>query len=72
LFAPAGTPPAIVEKLNAEVAKVLRAPGTKEAFDAQGLVPFMTTPAQFAEMLKRETANYAPVVKARNIRIDPN
>ena len=60
----------IVDRLNAETARVLRSPGIKENFDPQGLVPFQTTPDQFTEMLKRETANYAPIVKAANIRIE--
>lgn len=72
LFAPAGTPKLIIDKLSAEMAKMLRAPGIKETFEAQGLIPLVSTPEQFTEMLKRETATLAPVVKAANIRIESN
>jgi len=72
LFAPAGTPKPIIDKLAAEMAKVLRSPGIKETFEAQGLVPHHSTPAQFAEAIRKETATLAPVVKAANIRMEPN
>jgi tripartite-type tricarboxylate transporter receptor subunit TctC len=72
LFAPAGTPKAIVDRLNAEVAKVLRSPNIKETLEGLGLLPLQTTPEQFGEMLRKETAMYAPIVKAANIRIEAN
>ena len=72
LFAPAGTPRPIVEKISAEMAKILRASGIKESFDAQGLVPLVSTPEQFAAMLRKQTATLTPVVKAANIRIETN
>lgn len=72
MFAPAATPRAVIDRLNAETGKILRSPGIKENFDKQGLLPFISTPEQFATMLKRETANYAPIVKAANIKMDTN
>src|SRR5215468_420300 len=48
LVAPGGTPPAIVEKLQAEVAKVLGDPAVKTKADASGLYPVTSTPAEFA------------------------
>ena len=72
LFAPAGTPRPIIDKLSGEVSKMLRAPGMKESFEAQGLVPFISTPEQFADMLRKQTATLAPVVKAANIRMEGN
>src|SRR5207253_2265476 len=70
LFAPAGTPPAIVERLNAEIVKYQRATGTRESFEAKGLVPWVTTPAQFAEALRRESTTLAPVVKSAKIEME--
>lgn len=70
LFAPAGTPRAIIDKLNAEMLKILRAPGTKESFETQGLVSLPSTPEQFAEMLRKETTTLAPIVKSANIRME--
>jgi tripartite-type tricarboxylate transporter receptor subunit TctC len=70
VFAPAGTPKLIIDKLSAEMAKILRSPGIKETFDKQGLVPLISTPEQFAEMLKKETATLTPIVNAANIKIE--
>ncbi len=72
LFAPSGTPRPIVEKLSKAMETVLRSPGIKETFDAQGLLPLIYTPEQFGEFLKKQTATLAPVVKAANITMDSN
>lgn len=70
VFAPAGTPKPIIDKLNAEMVKMLRAPGTNESFEAKGLVPLISTPEQFAEMLRKEATTLAPIVKAANIQME--
>lgn len=70
LFAPAGTPRAVVERLNSEMVKFLRTPEARATLEAQGLSPLITTPEQFAETLQRQTTAVAPVVKAANIRVD--
>ena len=72
LFAPAGTPKPVVDKLSAEMARILRLPDVLKTLEAQGLVPMASTPQQFAEQLRRETAILAPVVKAANIRMEAN
>jgi tripartite-type tricarboxylate transporter receptor subunit TctC len=72
VFAPAGTPKAVIDRLNTEVARVLGSPGIKDSFDALGLLPLQTTPEQFAAMLRKETETYRPVVKSANIRIEAN
>jgi len=63
LFAPAGTPQAIVARLNAEINKALEAPDTKEKLAAQGFDWKRGTPADFAAFLKSETAKWAKAVK---------
>ena len=64
LFAPAGTPKAIVDKLNAEVTRVVNEPGFKEKFIiARGLVPALDTPEEFAAEIKADRAVAREVVK---------
>ncbi|WP_436191675.1 Bug family tripartite tricarboxylate transporter substrate binding protein [Pseudorhodoferax sp. LjRoot39] len=70
LFAPSGTPRAIVQKLSAELARVANAPEMKPDFDASGLIPLASTPEQFAAMLKKEADTLRPVLKASNFRLD--
>ena len=54
LFAPAATPKAILDRLNAGTLKVLAQPDTREALALQGLEPAPTTPAEFAALVSRE------------------
>ena len=54
LFAPAATPRAVIDRLNAGTLKVLEAPDTREALALQGLEPTPTTPAAFAALLRLE------------------
>jgi tripartite-type tricarboxylate transporter receptor subunit TctC len=64
LFAPAGVPTAIVEKIHKEVAAILNDPGFKERhLTARSLVSALNTPEQFAEEIKRNRAEAAQVVK---------
>ena len=55
----------------AEIARVLALADTKEKFDALGMDPWITTPEQFAVVLRDDTAKYARIIKAANITIDP-
>ena len=70
VLAPAGTPRAIVDKLNAELHRALAAPDLKERYAAAGVEPMMNTPEQFAEFIRSETARFAKVVKAAGIRME--
>lgn len=70
LFAPSGTPKAIVQKLSAELARIAHAPQMKQDFDASGLIPLASTPEQFAAMLKKEADTLRPVLKASNFKLD--
>ncbi len=62
-FAPAGAPPAIVAKLNAEINRILRQPESKTRLDTLSLEFVPKTPAEFAASLKAEVASYARMVK---------
>jgi len=70
LLAPAGTPMAIVNRIQQETAKALATPTLKERLQAQGAVPSGNTPAQFAQLIEREIRKWAPVVKASGAKID--
>ncbi len=69
-FAPAGTPPAIVAKLNAEINRVMQLPDVKERLAALSLEFTPNTPAQFAAVIKQEIARYAQMVKQSGAKAD--
>jgi len=69
-FAPAGTPPAIVAKWNADVTKILNSPDVRAKFVADGAEPSPNTPEQFAQMIATELAKYAKLVKASGAKVD--
>ena len=70
VFAPAGTPRDVAEKLNAEVVRVVKLPDIREKLEAMGVEPLGNTSEQMAEWIRREIAKYGPVVKAANIKAD--
>jgi tripartite-type tricarboxylate transporter receptor subunit TctC len=70
LMAPAGTPRAIINKLHAELVKIVHAPDNVARMTASGSIPVGNTPEQFANAIKQETARYAKVVKAHGIKAD--
>jgi tripartite-type tricarboxylate transporter receptor subunit TctC len=70
LFAPAGTPRAIVDKIQGDVAKALSVPEVRERFVSQGAEPGGNTPDQFSAFIKGEIEKWARVVKVSNARVD--
>jgi tripartite-type tricarboxylate transporter receptor subunit TctC len=70
ILAPAGTPAAIVQKVNADWARAIAVPEVREKLVALGFDLSATTPAEFGEMIRREMAKVAKVVKDANIRVD--
>ena len=70
VLAPAKTPQDIVMRLNGEIHKVLGAPEVREKLDAQGFQVRLSTPQQFADLIRSESAKWAKIVKEANIRID--
>jgi tripartite-type tricarboxylate transporter receptor subunit TctC len=70
LFAPAGTPAAVVAKWNADVTKILMSPEVRAKLMADGAEPAPDTPEQFAQMIARELAKYAKIVKASGAKVD--
>ncbi|CAM3376110.1 Bug family tripartite tricarboxylate transporter substrate binding protein [Cupriavidus taiwanensis] len=70
LYATGGTPQAIVDRLNAEVVKILAMPDVKKQMADQGAEPNPEKPAQLAAFMKSETAKWAKVVKASGATVD--
>jgi tripartite-type tricarboxylate transporter receptor subunit TctC len=70
LFAPAGTPQAVIEKLQRESARALQAPGLLRQLAAQGLTPVGTTSAQFDAHIQKEVAKYKRIAGAAGITVD--
>jgi tripartite-type tricarboxylate transporter receptor subunit TctC len=70
IFAPAGTPKDVVQRLNAEIVKVLKMPDVRERLESLGLDPVGNTPDEFAAFQKAEIAKWAKVVKDGNIKAD--
>lgn len=69
LFLPAGTPPAISQKLATEVANILRMPDVVAKMKTLGVTPGGGTPEEFLQRLKSDGAVYAKIAKAANIRV---
>ena len=69
LFAPAGTPSAVIARLNAEVRKALESPEVKERLSALGTDIAPTTPADFDKKVVRELAENAELVKKAGIKV---
>jgi tripartite-type tricarboxylate transporter receptor subunit TctC len=70
LLAPAGTPPAIVDKLRTEIVRVLELPDVKESLASIGAEPIGSTPEEFASHIASETAKWAALVKEAGIQME--
>ncbi|GAA6119157.1 tripartite tricarboxylate transporter substrate binding protein [Acidovorax sp. FG27] len=70
VFAPAGTPAPIVQKINAALLDAMKQPDTQARFDAIGAQPIGSTPAELAAHVDKEMARWGKLIKERNIRMD--
>ena len=70
IFAPAGTPPAIVARLHTEIAKILAEPEMRERLAKLGMQGSEMTVAQVGEFQKAEVAKWAQVIKTANIKLE--
>jgi tripartite-type tricarboxylate transporter receptor subunit TctC len=70
LLAPAGTPAAMVNRVQQETAKALGSPAMKEKLIAQGAIPSGNTPQAFAKLIETEIGKWAAVVKASGAKVD--
>ncbi len=70
VVAPANTPPAIVEKLNASIVKALADPALREKLIAQAAEPVGSSPAEFTAFIRGETDKWAKAVRGANLSIE--
>ena len=70
VVAPAGTPRAIVDRVNAEIKKAATTPDVKAKLAALGFGPVASTPDEFGDRIKTEIAKWAKVIKDANIKVD--
>ena len=70
LFAPAGTPAAIINKLHAETISALKAPEIRDFITGEGAELVGSTPAELSAYLRREIERYGKVIRSANIRVE--
>jgi tripartite-type tricarboxylate transporter receptor subunit TctC len=70
VMAPAGTPKPIVERLNAEIRKIVNSPEVKEAWAKQGAAPLNMSTDEFGQYLRDDIAKWAKVVKISGAKVD--
>jgi tripartite-type tricarboxylate transporter receptor subunit TctC len=70
VFAPAGTPKEIVDRLNHELNAILHSPETRKFFAEQGGEAGGGTPRELADFMRAETAKWSKVVKESGARVD--
>lgn len=68
ILAPARTPRAIVERLNAEINEILRLPEVQKRFNDLSVRPAGSTPAQFRDLLRREIVKYGQIARSAGIQ----
>ena len=68
LFAPAGTPPAIVKKLNLEVGKIMQQPAVQKKLESEGAKYYAMSPEAFGSFQKKESARWGKIIKSAGIK----
>src|SRR5262245_60661144 len=70
IVAPAGTPAAVIGKLNAVINEALRSPELEASFARLGIEPKVTTPAEFAAIIAEEAPRWAEIVRLTGIKVE--
>ena len=70
LYAPRGVPPAVVSKINADVARVLQDPEVRTYLHGVGFEALLQSPAELQEMARKDSATFKDIVKALNLSLD--
>jgi tripartite-type tricarboxylate transporter receptor subunit TctC len=70
IVVPAGTPRQIIERLHAEIKKLIALPDVKERLEALGFNPVANRPEEFGERIRTETVRWAKVIRDANIKIE--
>src|SRR5262249_11781699 len=68
-LAPAGTPPALIERLHRETIRIPAWPDVRSTFEAQGRAVIANTPAEFAAVIKAEGQQWARVIKQAGLKL---
>jgi tripartite-type tricarboxylate transporter receptor subunit TctC len=67
VFAPAGTPPELVARLNHEIRDILASPDVRTAFETQGMDPAASSPEEFRRLVEQDADRWAQLIKAQHI-----
>ena len=67
VFAPAGTPRAMVDRLNTELRDVLASPAVAKSFETQGMTPALSSPDAFQKLVTADAKRWADLIKAQGI-----
>lgn len=70
LLAPAGTPPAVIDTLHREISRVVRSPEAQKAFAKAELEIVNSTPAEFADFIRKDSAKWTKVVREGKIKLE--
>ena len=70
ILAPAKTPPAVIQKLNAEIVKALADPATKELLEKQAMQTVGNSPEAFAAFIQKDIATWKAVAAAANVTVE--
>jgi tripartite-type tricarboxylate transporter receptor subunit TctC len=70
VFAPAGTPPAVIERLNAEIGKILKEPKVRQTLLALGGEPVGSTPREFGDFFRNEVEKWGRLIRTAKLQID--
>ncbi len=70
IYAPTATPPAVLQKLSADLKRAMELPETRQRADAAGIEVRYLSPSETTRVLDRETADWTKAIKAANIRMD--
>ena len=70
LLAPGGTPPAVVDALSAEIARMMTTPAIRDRAAQEGATPVGNKPAEFERFLRSEIAKWTPIIQKTGIKVD--
>jgi tripartite-type tricarboxylate transporter receptor subunit TctC len=70
IVAPAGTPATVIERLNAEITKIMQQSDVKEKLASVGATPSVSTPQEFAKFIDSEVTRWGEVVKASGAKAE--
>jgi tripartite-type tricarboxylate transporter receptor subunit TctC len=70
IMVPAGTPKAIIEKINKDITKVLQSADVRKRLEDLGMAPAANTPAEFAKAIREESIRWAKIIRERKLQVN--